>query len=306
MTRLVAASGERTARTPLGVPGFRSIDAAPTESPAVTGRLSRGRSTTPIRCLARWRPSGGRAELTYFVLAYLVYWAARWIFAGDAGTAQANAMAVWNFEKATGTAVELSVQGALNSGAMGWILSNLYLAAQMAVLPAAIVWLYRRSKPIYRKLRTTVIATWMLSVPVIAIFPVAPPRLADLGFVDTVSDQAAVALTGSSTAFYNAFAAVPSLHVGFAFAIGVAAYAAVHRPWAKLLAASWGPIVTLTVVATGNHYVFDAVAGLAMTAAGFAIWRLNSRREDLLARIIRPRRPMLRATVLPVVPKAAS
>lgn len=148
--------------------------------------------------------------MTYFVVAYLVYWTARWVFAGDAGTAQANAAAIWDFEQTTGPAVELSVQRTFDSGIVSWVLSNLYLAAQMAVLPVAIVLLHRRSKPIYRKLRTTVIATWMLSVPVIAAFPVAPPRLADLGFADTVSDQAAVALTGSSTAFYNAFAAVPA------------------------------------------------------------------------------------------------
>jgi len=43
------------------------------------------------------------------------------------------------------------------------------------------------------------------------------------------------------------------------------------RPrWAKALALLWGPLVTLAVVATGNHYLFDAAAGLAVTLAGFA------------------------------------
>jgi hypothetical protein len=58
---------------------------------------------------------------------------------------------------------------------------------------------------------------------VFALFPVAPPRLAGIGIADTVNSQAAVALTGHSTVFYNPYAAVPSLHVGFAFAIGIAA-----------------------------------------------------------------------------------
>jgi hypothetical protein len=121
-------------------------------------------------------------------------------------------------------------------------------------------------------------------VPIFAAFPVAPPRLAELGFTDTVSNQAAVALTGSSTAFYNAFAAVPSLHVGFAFVIGIAGIVVARSRWAKLLAASLGPLVTLTVVATANHYVFDALAGVAVTAAGSAVWQLNARRERLLVR----------------------
>jgi PAP2 superfamily len=57
---------------------------------------------------------------------------------------------------------------------------------------------------------------------------------------DTVSDQAAVALTGSSAMFYNPLAAVPSLHCGFAFAIGIALAAAAQRRWTKALALGWG------------------------------------------------------------------
>lgn len=46
--------------------------------------------------------------------------------------------------------------------------------------------------------------------------------------------------------------------------------------------------MSLTVVATGNHYVFDVLAGMVMTASGFAVWQLNARRGDLLALVPRP------------------
>jgi membrane-associated phospholipid phosphatase len=167
-----------------------------------------------------------------------------------------------------------------------WGLSNLHLAAQLAVVPGALIWLYRRDRSRYRTLRTTMVVTWLLSVPIFALFPVAPPRLADAEIVDTVSQQAGVALTGHSTLFYNPLAAVPSLHVGFAFAIAVAAAAALHAPWAKALALLWGPLVTLSVVATGNHYLFDVVAGLLVTGLGFAVGRVPMRMEGLR----RPRR----------------
>lgn len=239
-----------------------------------------GRTASTRSGSARPRPSSGSlAEGTIFLVAYLVYLTARWFFAGDPEAAKANAAWIWDLENATGTAVELSVQRRLDSTVASWLLSNLYLAAQMAVLPAVVVWLYRRSRPVYRTFRTTIIATWLLSVPVFAAFPVAPPRLAGLGFADTVSDQAAVALTGSSTMFYNAFAAVPSLHVGFAFAISFAVGAAVRGRWAKLLAATWGPVVSLTVVATGNHYVFDVAAGVVVTLVGFAVAWFHARRD---------------------------
>jgi membrane-associated phospholipid phosphatase len=220
---------------------------------------------------------GARAQLAVFLAAYLVYDAARWIFSGDLDDARVHAEWVIDLERSAHVAIEASVQRALDAGAVSWLLSNVYLAAQLVVLPLALVWLYRRSRPVYRRLRDTVIATWLIAIPIFALFPVAPPRLAGIGIVDTVSRQAGVGLTGRSTLFYNPFAAVPSLHVGFAFAIGAAAAVALRAPWAKALALLWGPLVTLSVLATGNHYVFDIVAGLLVTAAGFAVGRASTR-----------------------------
>lgn len=142
---------------------------------------------------------------------------------------------------------------------------------------AAFIWLYRRSPEVYRGLRNTVLATWLIANPIYALFPVAPPRLAEAGIVDTVTKQAAVALTGRSTIFYNPLAAVPSLHVGVAAAIGVALFIALRARRARALALLWGPTVGLAVLATGNHYLFDIAAGLLVTLAGFGAARLSSR-----------------------------
>jgi membrane-associated phospholipid phosphatase len=180
-------------------------------------------------------------------------------------------------------AVEGSVQSALDSSVVSWLLSNLYLAAQLAVVPGVLIWLYRRSPSVYRELRNTVVATWLIAVPVFALFPVAPPRLAGIGLADTVSQQATVELTGRSTIFYNELAAVPSLHVGFAVAVGLACARVSRRPWARWLALLWGPLVSLSVVATGNHYLFDIGAGLAVTALGYGVGRIR------IARLAWPR-----------------
>src|SRR4030088_2211106 len=93
-------------------------------------------------------------------------------------------------------------------------------------------------------------AAGLIAAPIFALFPVAPPRLAGVGISDSVSSHAAVALTGPSTIFYNPYAAVPSLHVRLAFAVGFAAAAALRARWARGLALSWGPLVTLSVLAT--------------------------------------------------------
>ena len=119
--------------------------------------------------------------------------------------------------------------------------------------------------------------TWLVAVPIFALFPVAPPRLAGIGLMDTVSRQGAVGLTGHSAIFYNPYAAVPSLHVGLAFAIGTAVQATLQTRWARGLALMWGPLVTLSVVATGNHYLFDVATGLLVTGLAYAAVRASSR-----------------------------
>jgi membrane-associated phospholipid phosphatase len=246
-------------------------------------RLRPALAARPPRSIARIRGAaqrrllgtGWRRQLALFGAAYVVYNLARWIFAGDLAPAREHAHWIVDLERAAGVAVEGSVQRTLDTGVASWLLSNVYLAAQFVVGPGALIWLYRRRPPVYRSLRNTLLATWLIAVPIFALFPVAPPRLADVGIVDTVSEQAGVALTGRSTIFYNQFAAVPSLHVGFAVAVGIAFAVALRWRWAKLLALLWGPLVSLSVVATGNHYFFDIAAGLVVTALGYAAGRLS-------------------------------
>jgi membrane-associated phospholipid phosphatase len=223
-----------------------------------------------------------RTQFGLFLAAYVLYDVARWITVGEITPATEHAHWVLDLERSLGVAVEHSVQNALDGGAATWLLSNVYLAAQLVVLPGSLIWLFRRDKAVYRRLRDTILATWMLAVPIYAAFPVAPPRLAGLGMADTVSQQAAVGLTGHSTMFYNPYAAVPSLHCGFAFAIGIALAVAARRPLTKALWLLWGPVVSLAVVATGNHYVFDIAAGLLVAAAGYLVGPLPRRLPTLL------------------------
>jgi hypothetical protein len=222
--------------------------------------------------------SGWKGQAALYVGAYGVYNVARWLFVGELAVAREHAHWIERLEQHTGVAVESSVQHSLSSPFASFILGNAYMAAQLVVLPGSLIWLYRHSPQIYRTLRNTVVATWLIAVPIYALYPVAPPRLAEAGMVDTVSHQAGFALTGRSTLFYNPLAAVPSLHVGFAVAIGIAIAAALRRPWAKGLALLWGPTVGLAVIATGNHYVFDIAAGLVVTAVGYLVGQVVARR----------------------------
>jgi membrane-associated phospholipid phosphatase len=225
---------------------------------------------------------GWRSELSLFLAVYVVYNLARWLFLGDLDAARQHARWIVALEQSAGLAIERPVQDGLDSPAAMRLLSYSYLAAQFVVLPGALIWLYRRAPRDYRRLRNTVVATWLIAVPIFALFPVAPPRLADMGFIDTVSQQPGVGLTGRSTIFYNPLAAVPSLHVGFAAAVGLSLAFALRRRWSKALALLWPPLVALSVIATGNHYAFDIAVGLAVTALGYAVGRAPITRPPLL------------------------
>ena len=221
----------------------------------------------------------GRRELFLFLGAYLLYSMSRYVSVGDLSTATGHAEWIVDLQQSIGVNIEASVQSALDGTAVIWLLNNLYLAAQLIVVPGTLIWLYRRNHELYVKLRNTVLATWLIAMPIYALFPVAPPRLADIGMLDTITSGGGVRLDSAlTTSFYNPLAAVPSLHAGFALAVGVALAASFRARWAKLLAWSWAPIIGLAVVATGNHFVFDIAAGLLVTVVGYVAGNAVDRR----------------------------
>ena len=236
-------------------------------------------------------------ELRWFGLLYALYDGARWVFVGRLPEARNHAHAVIDLERSLHIAIEGSVQRAFSGGMFTWLLANIYLAAQLVVLPGTLIYLYRRAPRVYRPFSHTVALTWVASIPIFAAYPVAPPRLAGIGLRDTVSQQVGVALTGHSTLFYNPYAALPSLHVGLAFAISIALAAAAKRRAVKAAALLWGPIVTLAVIATGNHYVLDAVAGILLTSVSYLSVRLLQQRTTRTVRVTRARHSFLHPPV---------
>jgi membrane-associated phospholipid phosphatase len=214
-------------------------------------------------------------EIALAVVAYLIYEAARLLTAGSYPSALAHAQQVIALERDVNLDAEGTIQRAFLDSPMLTVLNYVYLVAQNLVLPASLVLLYRVNRSVYTTLRNSLLATWLLALPVYALFPAAPPRLAGLGIADTVSNGSPLKMEGgATTTLVNQFAAVPSLHVGFAFAIGIALAAALRSPVLRFAALLWGPLVLLSVVATGNHFVFDALAGLLITAAGYGAGRV--------------------------------
>ena len=158
-----------------------------------------------MTALRRFSPSpAARVQLGLFLLAYLLYSAARWVTVGDLSVAKTNADWIMSLEHHLGVASEASVQHGLQGTWALWVLNHLYLAAQLVVVPGALVFVYRRSRPIYERLRNTILATWLISIPVYAAFPVAPPRLAGVGLVDTITQGTGFSLNSKLTTSWAA------------------------------------------------------------------------------------------------------
>jgi membrane-associated phospholipid phosphatase len=71
----------------------------------------------------------------------------------------------------------------------------------------------------------------------------------------------------------NPFAAMPSLHFGYALFIGLVLYALADGRWMRYLGFFYALVVFVTIVATGNHFIVDAVAGglVVLAAWVFAV-----------------------------------
>jgi membrane-associated phospholipid phosphatase len=221
---------------------------------------------------ARSRLLGWKREALIFAFAYLAYEFTRTLATGGYPEALQNARRVFDVQALLSSNIEAAVQGAIHATPVMDIFNIVYLAAQPVIIPIVVIWAYRRSKRVYRVLRDTLITTWLIALPVYALFPTAPPRLSGIGVVDTVSAQSGVALdSGFTKLFYNPYAAVPSLHAAFAVAVGVAGAVIARHWWLKVTLGAWGPLVIIATVATGNHFWLDAAAGIAILVLGLLI-----------------------------------
>jgi hypothetical protein len=212
------------------------------------------------------------AEAALAGLLYLAGELARGLAAGDATVAERHADGIVRFERRLHVFAEPAIQRATEHvHGLPALLGFSYLTLHLAVTAAVLVWVYRRHRHAYARLRNTLALASALAVVVYALFPAAPPRLAGLQMGDTVSRATPVDL-GSSlvSSFYNPYAAVPSMHIGFALIAAAAVFTLARRRVLRLAALAYPVLVLLVIVATGNHFFFDAAAGAAVAAFAFA------------------------------------
>jgi hypothetical protein len=151
------------------------------------------------------------------------------------------------------------------------LLGIAYIVLHFIGTAVFLIWLYRKHPERFPIVRNTMIAATGVALSIYMLYPVAPPRLAGLGFVDTVTHNAKVNLSSDLLgSLYNPFAAVPSLHFGYALIVGVTVALLAKGRVARAIGWSYPAVMLLIIVATGNHFFFDAAGGALAIGIGYA------------------------------------
>jgi hypothetical protein len=236
----------------------------------------------PHRFAARFLPQGWPdllRQLLLFCGAYWLYRLVRGLTDGRVAQAFDNARELIHIEQGMG----LFIEPAVHAWARGSSLiidgaSWMYVNSHFAVTTVTLAFVYLRRNQSFYFIRNMFMVAMGIALVLYAAYPTAPPRfMPEYGFQDSVAQFTGLTAEGSSAnALYNPFAAVPSMHVAFALMLGVPMARMARRVWVKALWGTYPALVTFVVIATANHWWFDAFVGAlvaavaALAAVGFA------------------------------------
>jgi PAP2 superfamily len=233
------------------------------------------------------------ARTHWWVEALVIIWLC-WVY--DAITnfaplrlhiALSHAEGVLSLERSLGIDPELGLDRWLSAHhTLGLLVSDYYDNAHFIVTLGLLGWLWWRRADLYRPLRNSLVLVNVIAFAVFWLYPVAPPRmLTHDGFSDIVASSHAFGSwhTGALASAANQLAAMPSLHMAWAAWCTIVVWRLSTRLWLRGLSLLYPCVTAFAVLATGNHYVLDVLAGLGTLAVAMLI-------ETTILRKVRPPR----------------
>ncbi|KUN32131.1 hypothetical protein AQJ11_00895 [Streptomyces corchorusii] len=251
-------------------------------------------------------------ELPLILLVYGCYSAGRLLARGDVAGAVDHGLAILRVEKA----LRLNAEHPLNrlftrEPWLGVPADFWYASLHYLVTPVILVWLFRARARHYRAARTWLMTSTFIGLIGFTLLPTCPPRLlsAGHGFVDTMAQYSAYGWWGGEASaprgmggMTNQYAAMPSLHVGWALWCGVMLWRYGGTRLTKVLGVVYPLVTALVVMGTANHYFLDAVAGVAVMGVGLLLAPLVLRAADLVrTRLSRRTAPVTQGAGSPIV-----
>jgi membrane-associated phospholipid phosphatase len=143
-----------------------------------------------------------------------------------------------------------------------------YWNSEFTVVGLALLWVYLRRNEAFTKFRNAILLANVLGLIGYVVLPTAPPRMfPSLGFVNTLDNFGALNHGSGIISFAaNPYAAMPSLHAADALIVGVVLASLVRPRLFKALWLLWPAWVAFAVMATGNHFWLDVLAGSFLAA----------------------------------------
>jgi hypothetical protein len=138
-----------------------------------------------------------------------------------------------------------------------------YWNSEFTVVGLGVLWVYLRRHDSFTRFRNAILLANVIGLVGYVFMPTAPPRLLGVGFVDQHHD-------GLVQLAANPYAAMPSLHAADALIVGLVLCAVCKSRWAKLFWAVWPAWVWFAVMATGNHFWLDCLAGIGVALIAMA------------------------------------
>ncbi|GAA2907910.1 phosphatase PAP2 family protein [Streptomyces mexicanus] len=244
-------------------------------------------------------------ELPLILLVYGCYSAGRLIVRGDVADAVDHGLAILRVEKV----LHLNAEHPLNrlftrEPWLGVPADFWYASLHYLVTPAILVWLFRARAARYRAARTWLMTSTFIGLIGFTLLPTCPPRLLspEHGFVDTMAHYSSYGWWGGQASaprglggMTNQYAAMPSLHVGWALWCGLMLWRHGGTRWTKAAGVAYPLLTALVVMGTANHYLLDAVAGVAVMGVGMLLAPYVGRAAQRARAVLAARVPALAA-----------
>ena len=236
--------------------------------------------TTPVRQLSASARHGFVREAALIGAAMIAYFGIRNLTVGGADEAARNARRIIDLEEWLDIAWEGSVQSAITGNDVLMTLANwVYIWGHWPVILGVATALYLRRRDRFYLLRNALFVSGAIGFLFFAFLPVAPPRLLDLGLVDTVTSESHAYRALQPPGLTNQYAAFPSLHFGWNLVVGIVLLLTTTQLAIRVFAVLSPLAMGFAVIATANHFVVDVVGGLAVVSVGLTVaFALDRRR----------------------------
>jgi membrane-associated phospholipid phosphatase len=202
------------------------------------------------------------------------YQIARGVADRDPARAFANGWTVIDIEQRLTGLGELTLQGWTQSSEfLETLVAWTYWNSEFTVMGLALLWVYLRRNEAFTRFRNTILLANVVGLIGYVLLPTAPPRFfTTIGFDDTLAQIGGLNHgSGLIELASNPYAAMPSLHAADALIVGIILASVVRRPVFKALWLLWPVWVWFAVMATGNHFWLDVLAGIVLAAVTMAI-----------------------------------